>query len=432
MLTLDQQEKKNEDALFQDDPRWAAIIEITASISFSKAPRLSQLLLYLASQTLSERATEVTEVELATAVFGRGKDFDPASDTIVRSHMLRLRQRLAQVNSKPKGFLISLPKGQYVLSFEKLEQAKPSFGEALTLAEVSPPLSTEALPSTATKIPSPRLLYVLLFALLLIAGTDLTYRLWTRTPDIAGSPLWDRLFAPDRTTIFIAADSSLVLLHHYMQHEPSLAEYTSGRFRQEAEELYHSGVEPSGLYNRRYTSMADLKMTRLLGEIAGAKHIRMRATFARDVNLDDLKQNNVILSGSKGANPWLELFEPQLNFLIENNPERHITVVTNRHPRTGEAPEYLSDLPPSPATYGVLAFIPGIEPSRNVLIVEGTSVAGTESIYDLLSNEEELNLLLKQFRTSDGKLMHFEMLLSSQYLNGSAAKFHVIASRSYP
>jgi hypothetical protein len=217
-----------------------------------------------------------------------------------------------------------------------------------------------------------------------------------------------------------------------MQHEPTLAEYTSGRFRQDAEALYHSGAEPSGLYERRYTSMADLKMTQLLGQVADARHVRMRVTFARDMTLDDLKQNNVVLSGSKGANPWLELFEPQLNFLIENSPERHITIVYNRHPRKGETAEYLSDIASAHATYGVLAFIPGIEPSTNVLILEGTSVAGTESIYDLLSNKEELNELLKQFKAPNGTLTHFEVLLSSDNLNGSAAKFHVVASRSYP
>lgn len=80
---------------------------------------------------------------------------------------------------------------------------------------------------------------------------------------------------------------------------------------------------------------------------------------------------------------------------------------------------------PAFATYGVLAFIPGIEPSRNVLIIEGTSVAGTESIYDLLSNEEELNPLLKHFKAPDGSLMHFEVLLSAQPLNESASKFDV-------
>jgi hypothetical protein len=429
MLTLHLREEETENGSFREDPRWAAITEITTSIGFFKAPRLSQLLLYLATQTLSGRGAEVTEVELATAVFGRGEDFDPASDTIVRSHMLRLRQRLAQVDAKDKGFLISLPKGQYALSFEEL--AEPQTFPSESLPSLLPATPVEVSPEPA-KVPSHRLLYILLAALLVIVTADLIWHLRARPPVIANSPLWDQLFVPDKTTTFIAADSSLVLLHHYMQHEPSLAEYTSGRFRQEAEALYRSGVEPSGLYERRYTSIADLRMTQLLGEIAGERHIRMRATFARDMTLDDLKQNNVVLSGSRGANPWLELFEPQLNFLIENDPERHITVVRNRHPRNGEPAEYLSNLPSSPATYGVLAFIKGVEPSRNALILEGTSVAGTESIYDLLSNEEELDMLVNQFKAPDGSLMHFEVLLSSQYLNGSASTFHVVASRSYP
>jgi hypothetical protein len=30
--------------------------------------------------------------------------------------------------------------------------------------------------------------------------------------------------------------------------------------------------------------------------------------------MDELKQGNIILSGARGANPWLELYEPQMNF----------------------------------------------------------------------------------------------------------------------
>jgi len=38
----------------------------------------------------------------------------------------------------------------------------------------------------------------------------------------------------------------------------------------------------------------------------------MRTTFARDMTLGDLNQNNIVLSGSKSANPWLELYDPQI------------------------------------------------------------------------------------------------------------------------
>jgi hypothetical protein len=75
-----------------------------------------------------------------------------------------------------------------------------------------------------------------------------------------------------------------------------------------------------------------------------------------------------VLSGSRSANPWLELDDPQMNFLIENDYARNMTVVRNRHPRKGEPNEFNGDSPPTPVTYAVLAFLPGIESSRNVPI----------------------------------------------------------------
>jgi hypothetical protein len=417
---------------FEDDPRWVALIKITHSAAFAKAPRLSQLLVYLATQTLLGRADQVTEFELAFEVFDRDKDFDPAADTIVRSHLARLRQRLLQADLGDAKWMPSIPKGQYGLLFH--EVAPPvveTFAEVSTF--IAPP--TPTLPQHGLYPPPqrPPNLYKLLCAVLTVLLVVVVFFLFHHSKAVvaASNPLWDRLLVPGQTTTLIAADSSLVLMHHYLHHDTTLADYISGRYRQEAEALYRSGIEPSGLIERRYSSIADLEMTRLMAEIAGAKHMPMRATFSRDMTMDDLKRDNIVLSGSKGANPWLELYDPQMNFIIENDYSRNMTVVQNRHPRAGEPKEFNGEGSPTPVTYGVLAFLPGIEPSCNVLILEGTSVAGTESIYDLLSDEKELGQILNKFKNPDGSLKHFEVLLASQSFNGSATKFQVAAFRAY-
>jgi len=73
------------------DPRWQCVENLVTTVAFSRSPRLAQLLRYLVIRTLAGRGREVTEPEIAMAVFDRGNDFDRATDTIVRSHMLRLR-----------------------------------------------------------------------------------------------------------------------------------------------------------------------------------------------------------------------------------------------------------------------------------------------------------------------------------------------------
>ncbi len=76
------------------DRRWLTTLQIVDSPYFCKSPRLSRLLLYLAKQTLLERTDLLTENSIAVEVFERKSDFHPSLDTIVRSHMVRLRQKL--------------------------------------------------------------------------------------------------------------------------------------------------------------------------------------------------------------------------------------------------------------------------------------------------------------------------------------------------
>src|ERR1700739_653993 len=82
--------------LLAEDERWLAVQHLIESPYFKKSPRLSALLLYLAEQTLAARTDLLTEYNIAIGVFERGADFDPEVDTIVRSHMVRLRQKLDQ------------------------------------------------------------------------------------------------------------------------------------------------------------------------------------------------------------------------------------------------------------------------------------------------------------------------------------------------
>src|ERR1700742_798982 len=79
-----------------EDERWQTVRRVVDSPHFRKSPRLSRLLLYLSEQTLLDRGELLTEQNIANRVFERKADFNPGVDTIVRSHMVRLRQKLDQ------------------------------------------------------------------------------------------------------------------------------------------------------------------------------------------------------------------------------------------------------------------------------------------------------------------------------------------------
>src|ERR1700759_4675861 len=119
-MLLDQLSPQSELDLAADE-RWITVQRVVESPLFRRSPRLSRLLLYLAEQTLLEQTELLTEQNIAMMVFERTSGFDPGVDTIVRSHMVRLRQKLDQFAAENQPQLpmrVVVPKGEYLVRFE--------------------------------------------------------------------------------------------------------------------------------------------------------------------------------------------------------------------------------------------------------------------------------------------------------------------------
>ncbi|VVE90493.1 hypothetical protein [Pandoraea bronchicola] len=72
------------------------LARILASQSFATSERMRALLEYLTVQTLEGHADRLKEYTIAIDVFGRGSDFDPRIETVVRTEAWRLRARLGR------------------------------------------------------------------------------------------------------------------------------------------------------------------------------------------------------------------------------------------------------------------------------------------------------------------------------------------------
>jgi hypothetical protein len=425
-----------------EDDRWQSTQRIVDSPHFRKSPRLSRLLLYLSEQTLLDRTDLLTEYNIAIMVFDRDASFNPGVDTIVRSHMVRLRQRLDQhaaENETTCSMRIAVPKGEYLVRFESVT---PSSFES----DASPRPEINLLPSRTEQIPPANnrsnllvltcwLLGVAVLALL-SALLLVLHHSTRKSADIpaAQHPLWSHLFQPHQSTTFIAADSGLVLLHAMTHKDTTLAEYLKRDFSQETRGLPPERVaEILNMAERRYTSFVDLNIFRRLRHLPFVTADNLQVNYARDIQMDELKQGNVILSGARGANPWLELYEPELNFIGRSDGIHHTYRFTNRHPEPGEMAEYyVTDADPKQRVLGVLAFVPNLDGNGNALIIEGNSMAGTEAISDFLFEDAALLPFLTKIKKPDGSLPHFEVVVESNSVNGSAGPIHVLAYRTHP
>ncbi|WP_158820736.1 hypothetical protein [Granulicella sp. S156] len=425
----------------KEDARWQLVKRISVSAAFVRSPRLAHLLLYLGEQAILNRKYLLTEQSLASAVFDRKTNFDPAADTIVRSQMVRLRQRLEDYfrdEGHAEHLRVSIPKGGYVPVFEAVPLA-PAKEQPEPLTE-PPPIPDEPQFKTAADTEAPRrTIRRLRFTCIALLGFSLALCLLLfirrsaplvegRRESPAAHRFWKKLFDENQKTTIVAADSGIVMLHGGTGQNTNLSEYLSRNFSRELA-VVSAERQKELLFDasRRYTSFVDLELIERLSHLPEAVSSNYNIRFARDITADDLKQGNVILSGSQDANPWIELFEPEMNFVLNIDLTHGLHGFTNRNPQPGERPFYSA----TQAEYGVLAFLPNLSRNGNVLIVEGTSVAGTEAISDFLFMDSNLEPFLRKITRKDGSIPKFEILLESKSLNGSASRSRIVAYRTY-
>jgi len=122
-----------------------------------------------------------------------------------------------------------------------------------------------------------------------------------------------------------------------------------------------------------------------------------------------------------------------LNFRFEYQGADHRINIVNRSPRAGERalyePSALDAL--SREIYGGIAFLPNLNGGGNVLILQGTSMAGTEIALDVVDNPPLFQDLARRVSTGrrPGELPYFEALIRTRTLNGVAGESSIVASR---
>jgi hypothetical protein len=122
-----------------------------------------------------------------------------------------------------------------------------------------------------------------------------------------------------------------------------------------------------------------------------------------------------------------------MNFVFLHDRQKHSFVVLNRSPQGKERPRYDSDqADPLHKIYGMIALQPNLEGSGQILILQGTSMAGTESAADFVFDDARLVPFLDRIKSKDGSVPYFELLLQSNNMNGNASKSEILAYRTSP
>lgn len=124
----------------------AAVARVLASPAFQSSPKLAAFLRFVVDAALSGRSDRIKGYTIGTEALGRGKDFDPQSDPIVRVEAGRLRRTLDVYYAGPGAddpIMIALPVGSYVPTFT-IRDVAPSPPPAESITPPQPGASPRA------------------------------------------------------------------------------------------------------------------------------------------------------------------------------------------------------------------------------------------------------------------------------------------------
>ncbi len=427
----------------QTDPRWQLVQRVIASPAFARSARLSEFLLFVSEATLLGQAATLNEQEIGVKVFGRTSGYLQSDDNIVRSNASRLRQRLDEYfadEGQSEQLRITLPKGRYVPEFTNVRISSIAQTANEQFAAAAPTGSTRSDAATPSALASTSnnkivvgigILVLLCSALAWIAYKSYLTR-WAKS-DLLNSPssrLWANIFDAKAPTLLVPADSSLVLYETLTHHEVPLAAYINGDYRVKSDDGTDDLTNPKGLAQRRLTSMADLDFVAALGKQSATGRNSLNIRYARDLQIEDVKSSTLILLGARESNPWVTLFDDERNFSLTSDQTSRISTIRNQRPLKNEF-ETLQSHPDDPQhrVYALVANIPNRSDDKHVLILEGTTIAGTEAAADFILDSVTMDALLAGHIKPGQRIPYFELVLEAKDFSGTAPRARVIASR---
>ena len=435
----------------------ALLDRLVRSPQFLRAPRLQELLVYVGRQSILAGRRDIHEQEIGCSVFRRRPNYDTSHDNIVRVNATEVRKRLESyfaTDGAEEPWVLEIPRGGYSPVFTRRVSSATDADRQSEQVAVSEPVLPE-LSISADAIPmrlqppvrnrlSRRTLQGIILGLsgvviavctlcgfLLLKDRALRQRIhvWQATPTLRS--FWGNFLADGRDTDVILADTSFALEEDILKTQIPLGDYLNYAYK---------GLPPSissdtrsaleAILSRNNGSISDFRAARrilMLDPLSTSTRLR----FARDYTPDFLKHNNVILIGSRKSNPWVDLFQDRLEFVIGYDTALYQVGVRNLHPRSGE-PQFYPE-PQDPATnvgYGIIAFLPNVGQEGNALLIGGTDSQATEAAGEFVTNEESMASLKRQMDIDN--LPYFQVLLKTSRLSGTPFTAQILAVRTYP
>jgi hypothetical protein len=183
--------------------------------------------------------------------------------------------------------------------------------------------------------------------------------------------------------------------------------------------------------SRQYTSLADLNTASALVQV-GHRYstVPPQIRYARHLNVREFKTGNFILLGSRRGIPWVQLFESQMDFSMEEDGPTRRYYFRNKNPRPGEETAWRQKIDAGNIveSYADLAVVPNLDGSGSIMLLSGLTMNATEAAGELVTRPEFARTL-SSLVPAGSPPHYFEVLLRTRAIAGAPKGVEVVATR---
>jgi hypothetical protein len=280
---------------------------ILESSQFRRAPKLQRFLELICQYHFQHRGHEITESVIATEAFGRGADFNPSEDSLVRVQAREVRRRLREYyesGGKGSRLRLEIPVGGYVPVFNAADS-----------------------PDARRSIPALKPLWVIV-ALVVFAIAIVAIPLRQRAPNVEASTqrslspqlslFWDRFLRSEVPTVLVLSNPAVGICPPYSS--GGAASGTQSRLDREG-----SAACPD-----EFTGMGEALALHLITGIFESAQVKLLVKQSRMVNEDDITRYNLILLGGKQVNSWTRRLGSDLEIKSDHDEANPFETVFDR------------------------------------------------------------------------------------------------------
>jgi hypothetical protein len=332
------------------DESYAQIQRILQSKAFRTSEVHRHLLTYLSDKSLAGAADGLKEYTVGLDVFAKPASYDPRQESVVRMHVGRLRQKLAEyyrTEGAGDAVIVDLPKGGFKMTFEPRPAAEP-----------------------VPRAPRGKLILAGLLAIAVLLASFLGFRLWRveRAPAAAQltpelQQLWGPMLSSDRPLMLCLATSK----------------------------------EPE------FTGVGTASGAFLLGQFLASRKRDVMLTRSDLVSMPEVTMDNVIFLGPFVGNRQIQSLSAGQPIVLE------AAGIRNLNPRPGE-PAFVSDSD-AEESHALISHMPGIYGHGELLYFSGNQISSVMAAVQAFTDPTLARTLVSKLTTPAGFPLYYQVVL---------------------